>query len=49
MPVGPYKTFGECVGAQKREGKDDLSARRICGQIEKNTQQEAYNGKPDQM
>ena len=39
MPVGQYKTFGECVGAQKRDGKDDLSARRICGQIEKKTQQ----------
>jgi hypothetical protein len=39
MPLGKYKTFGECVGAQKRDGKDDLSARRICGQIEKNTQE----------
>ena len=39
MPVGQYKTFGECVGAQKRDGKDDLSARRICGQIEKKTQE----------
>lgn len=40
MPLGPYKTFGECVGAQKREGKDDLSARRICGELEKKTQQQ---------
>lgn len=35
MPLGPYKTFGECVGAQKKKGKSDLSARKICGQIEK--------------
>jgi hypothetical protein len=39
MPLGKYKTFGECVGAQKRDGKNDLSARKICGQIEKNTQE----------
>jgi hypothetical protein len=39
MPLGPYKTFGECVGAQKKKGKNDLSARKICGQIEKQTQQ----------
>src|SRR5215212_1118549 len=39
MPLGKFKTFGECVGAQKRDGKNDLSARRICGQIEKNTQE----------
>jgi hypothetical protein len=39
MPLGPFKTFGECVGAQKREGKNDLSARRICGELEKKTQQ----------
>jgi hypothetical protein len=41
MPLGKYKTFGECVGAQKRDGKDDLSARKICGQIEKNTEKTA--------
>jgi hypothetical protein len=41
MPLGPYKTFDECVGAQKREGKNDLSARRICGQLEKNTEKTA--------
>ena len=39
MPLGKYSTFGECVGAQKQKGKDDLSARKICGQIEKNTQE----------
>jgi hypothetical protein len=41
MPLGKYKTFGECVGAQKRDGKSDLSARKICGQIEKNTEKTA--------
>jgi hypothetical protein len=41
MPLGPYKTFGECVGAQKKKGKNDLSARKICGQIEKNTEKTA--------
>lgn len=39
MPLGPYKTFGECVGAQKRKGKSDSSAQAICGQIEKKTQE----------
>lgn len=37
MPVGPYETFGECVGAQKRKGKSDDSARRICGAMEQET------------
>jgi len=37
MPVGPFKTFGSCVAAQKRKGKSDLSARKICGAIEKKT------------
>lgn len=36
MPVGPYDTFGECVAAQKKKGKSDLAARKICGTIEKN-------------
>lgn len=34
-PVGPYATFGECVGAQKKKGNDDLSSRKICGEMEK--------------
>ena len=41
MPLGPFKTFGECVGAQKKKGKNDSSARKICGQIEKNVTQKA--------
>ena len=40
MPVGPYKTFDECVAAQKRKGHDDESARKICGAIEKNMRNE---------
>jgi hypothetical protein len=39
MPLGPYKTFDECILAQKQKGKDDLSARKICGELEKNTEQ----------
>lgn len=35
MPVGPYKTFKECVEAKKRDGKSEKSARRICGFLEK--------------
>jgi hypothetical protein len=34
MPLGPYETFGECVGAQKRKGHSDESARKICGSLE---------------
>uniref|UniRef100_A0A6M3L8F9 Capsid protein n=1 Tax=viral metagenome TaxID=1070528 RepID=A0A6M3L8F9_9ZZZZ len=35
MPIGPYKDFGACVAAQKKKGKSDESARKICGHIEK--------------
>ena len=38
MPVGPYATFDLCVGAQIKKGKDDLSARKICGELEKQSQ-----------
>ena len=37
MPVGPYKTFGDCVVAQRRKGHSADAARRICGEIEKRT------------
>ena len=36
-PVGPYKSFGSCVGAQKRKGRGEESARKICGSIEQKT------------
>lgn len=39
MPVGPYATFGACVAAQKRKGRSDESARKICGKIEQNERQ----------
>lgn len=45
MPLGPYKTFDQCVLAQKKKGKDDLSARKICGQIEKNVREASSNVK----
>ena len=35
MPLGPYETFGECVGAQKRKGHTDEEARKICGAMER--------------
>jgi hypothetical protein len=39
MPVGPFKTFDECVVAQKAKGHDEESAKRICGEIEKRANQ----------
>lgn len=35
VPVGPYETFGECVGAQTRKGYTQEEAGGICGKIEK--------------
>lgn len=37
MPVGPYADFGTCVGAQRKKGYSQDSARKICGKIEQNT------------
>ena len=34
MPLGKWESFGQCVGAQKRMGHSDESARKICGAIE---------------
>lgn len=33
-PVGPYETFGACVGAMQNRGYPEESARRICGSME---------------
>jgi hypothetical protein len=38
MPLGKWKTFGQCVGAQKRMGHSDESARKICGSIQAETE-----------
>jgi len=38
MPLGPYANFAACVAAQKRKGKSDLAARKICGYIEHQVQ-----------
>jgi hypothetical protein len=38
MPLGKWKTFGQCVGAQKRMGHSDESARKICGKIQAETE-----------
>ena len=35
MPIGPYKNFASCVAAQKKKGKSDESAKKICGFLEK--------------
>lgn len=40
MPVGPYATFGECVASQRRRGRSEESARRICGEIESEQEQQ---------
>jgi len=39
MPIGPYENFGECVAAQKKKGKSDESARKICGAMEQKMKQ----------
>ena len=38
MPLGKWASFGECVGAQKRMGHSDESARKICGAIQAETE-----------
>lgn len=37
MPVGKYKTFGDCVRAQRNMGHGIDSSHKICGHIEKKT------------
>jgi hypothetical protein len=37
MPLGNYKTWGDCTRAQRRKGKSKLSAQKICGTIEANS------------
>jgi dsRNA-specific ribonuclease len=38
MPLGKWSSFGQCVGAQKRMGHSDESARKICGSIQAETE-----------
>lgn len=47
MPVGPYKTFADCVRAQKRKGHDDESARKICGKLEKQSSEKSAEEETD--
>ena len=35
MPFSGYKNFQACVTAQKKKGKSDESARKICGYLQK--------------
>jgi hypothetical protein len=39
MPIGPYPDFAACVAAQKRRGKSDEAAHKICGYIEHKVKQ----------
>ena len=34
-PFGPYKDFDDCIAQQKKQGKSDEAARRICGFLQK--------------
>ena len=38
MPFSGYETFQKCVIAQKKKGKNDESARKICGALQKRTE-----------
>ncbi len=33
MPMGSYANFNECLAAQKKKGRGDKSAHKICGAI----------------
>jgi len=35
MPFMGFKNFADCVKKQKAKGKSDLSARKICGSLQK--------------
>lgn len=38
MPVGPYKTFSDCITALTNKGKSPDAAKNICGAMEKQSQ-----------
>ena len=46
MPLGKWESFGQCVGAQKRMGHSDESARKICGSIEAKQGSSQYAAAP---
>lgn len=33
MPFAGYKDFADCLSKQKQKGKDDMSAKKICGSV----------------
>lgn len=43
MPLGPYKTWGECTGAQRRKGRSEKAADKICGMLEKQSRGRSRN------
>lgn len=38
MPFAGYKNFAACVAAQKKKGKSDKSAKKICGYLKNKTE-----------
>lgn len=37
MPLGPYRNWDECIKDQRKKGKSQVSAEKICGYIESQT------------
>ena len=40
MPFAGFKDFAACVAAQKKKGKSDESAKKICGALQKKAEGE---------
>ncbi len=38
MPFAGYKNFAACLAAQKKKGKSDESAKKICGYLKNKTE-----------
>lgn len=43
MPFAGFKDFNDCVRQQKKQGNDEVSAKRICGFIKKKTEEKVNN------
>lgn len=41
--MGKYPNFAACVAAQKKKGKSDESAHKICGEIKKRAEGKAVS------
>ena len=42
MPLGPYADWDACIADQKRKGKSESSAERICGALERDAKPHAF-------